>query len=80
MRVLAAYGLQFGRYRITQMAKHKTQYDNRAWHGFGRELGRCVPPAAPELAHPWASAVAWAASGVSRDREISGNRSWVAWE
>jgi hypothetical protein len=49
------------------MAKHKTQNDNRTWHSLGRELGRYVPPAAPELAHPWASAVAWAASGVSRD-------------
>ena len=28
MRVFAAYGLQSGRYRITQMAKQKKQYDN----------------------------------------------------
>ena len=29
MRVLAAYGLQFGRYRLTQMEKQKKkQYDN----------------------------------------------------
>ena len=28
MRVLAAYGLQSGRYRATQMAKQKKQYDN----------------------------------------------------
>jgi hypothetical protein len=48
------------------MAKPKTQYDDRTWHSLGRELGRCVPPAAPELAHLWASTVAWAASGISR--------------
>ena len=53
-------------YRITKMAKHKTQYNNRTWHSLGRELGRCVPLAALKLAHLWASAVAWTASGVSR--------------
>ena len=31
-----------------------------------RDLERCVPPAAPELARPWVSAVVWAASGVGR--------------
>ena len=48
------------------MTKHETHYDNRTWHILGRDLGHCVPPAAPRLAHPWASAVAWAASGVGR--------------
>ena len=66
MRVLAAYGLQFGRYQITQMAKQKKkQYDNTNDIFLGENLG---------------VASVWAASGVSRDREISGNWSWVAWE
>ena len=51
------------RYRITNMAKHKTQYDNSS-----------VPPAAPELAHPWASAVAWAATATGVSRETGDNQ------
>ena len=49
MRVLAAYGLQFGRYQITHMATQKKQYDNTkgivldAWHG--------VLLATPGMAH-----------------------------
>jgi len=39
MRVLAAYGLQFGRYRITQMAKQKKQYDNTNDIFLGENLG-----------------------------------------
>jgi hypothetical protein len=49
MRVLVAYDLQSGRYRITQMAKQKKQYYNTngmvldVWHG--------VLLAAPGVAH-----------------------------
>ena len=49
MRVLAAYGLQFGRYRITKIAKQKNKYGNTnsivldVWHG--------VLLAAPGVAH-----------------------------
>ena len=65
MRVLAAYGLGPG---ISDNKNDKTRntIKNRTWHNLERELGHCVPPVAPELAHPWASAVAWAASGVGR--------------
>ena len=49
MRVLAAYGLQFGRYRITQMAKQKKQYDNTK--GIFLDVWRGVLLAAPGMAH-----------------------------
>ena len=42
-------------YRITKMSKHETQNDNRTWHSLGRDLGRCVPPAAP--GHTYADSV-----------------------
>ena len=49
-RVLAAYGLQFGRYRITQMAKQKQkQYDNT--NGIFLDVWRGVLLAAPGMAH-----------------------------
>ena len=50
MRVFTAYGRQFGRYRITQMAKQKNQYDNTndifldIWRGV-------LLVAAPGMAH-----------------------------
>ena len=50
MRVLAAYGLQFGRYRITQMAKQKKQYDNT--NDIVLNVWRGVLLAAPGMAHP----------------------------
>ena len=49
MRVLAAYGLQFGRYRITQMAKQEKQYDNT--NGTVLDVWRGVLLAAPGMAH-----------------------------
>ena len=49
MRVLAAYGLQFGRYRITHMAKQKKQYDNTK--GIVLVVWRGVLLAAPGMAH-----------------------------
>ena len=49
MRVLAAYGLQFGRYRITQMTKQKKQYDNTK--GIVLDVWRGVLLAAPGMAH-----------------------------
>ena len=49
MRVLAAYGLQFGRYRITQMAKQKKQYDNT--NGIVLDVWRGVLLAALGIAH-----------------------------
>ena len=49
MRVLAAYGLQFGRYRITQMAEQKNQYDNTK--GIVLDVWRGVLLAAPGMAH-----------------------------
>jgi hypothetical protein len=49
MRVLAAYGLQFGRYQITQMAKQKKQYDNTK--GIFLDVWRGVLLAAPGMAH-----------------------------
>ena len=65
MRVLAAYGLGPG-ISDNKNDKARNTINNRTWHSLERELGHCVPPVAPELAHPWASAVAWAASGVGR--------------
>ena len=49
MRVLAAYGLQFGRYQITQMEKQKKQYDNTK--GIVLDVWRGVLLAAPGMAH-----------------------------
>ena len=49
MRVLAAYGLQFGRYRITQIAKQKKQYDNTK--DIVLDVWRGVLLAAPGMAH-----------------------------
>ena len=49
MRVLAAYGLQFGRYRITKMVKQKKQYDNTK--GIVLDVWRGVLLAAPGMAH-----------------------------
>jgi hypothetical protein len=49
MRVLAAYGLQFIRYWITQMAKQKNQYDNT--NDMFLDIWRGVLLAAPGMAH-----------------------------
>ena len=49
MRVLAAYGLQSGRYRITQMAKQKKQYDNT--NDIVLDVWRGVLLAASGMAH-----------------------------
>jgi hypothetical protein len=49
MRVLAAYGLQSGRYRVTQMEKQKKQYDNT--NDIVLDVWRSVLLAAPGMAH-----------------------------
>ena len=71
MRVLAAYGLQFGRYRITQMAKQKEkkQYDNT--NDIVLDVQRSVLLAAPGMAH----LVAWRTlAGASGMTSNSGQR------
>ena len=49
MRVLAAYGLQSGRYRLTQIAKQKKQYDNT--NDIVLDVWRGVLLAASGIAH-----------------------------
>ena len=49
MRVLAAYGLQSGRYQVAQMAKQKKQYDNT--NDIFLDVWRGVLLAAPGMAH-----------------------------
>jgi hypothetical protein len=69
MSVLAAYGLQTGRYRITQMAKQKKQYDNT--NDIDLDVWRSVLLAALGMAHLAGGGPPVAASGYGTWRTLA---------